>query len=217
MPNLPDLLSPLVGVPLSETFALLLVLHVLAGLTCVVTGLVAIVSPKRPARHPRFGGIYFWSLSIVFASATGLAVMRWEHDAYLFVLGSLAFGVASLGYAARKIRWRGWRSIHILGMSLSYVVLLTAFYVDNGPRLPLWNRLPVVVFWIGPSLIGLPIVMRALHRHAHLAADLRATRRALAVLAQSGSPGRWWPTLTAGRDRSATLPNRVNDGRDDAR
>ena len=41
-PNLPDLLSPLVGVPISETFALLLVLHVLAGLTCVATGLVAI-------------------------------------------------------------------------------------------------------------------------------------------------------------------------------
>src|SRR5438552_1617764 len=65
MPNLPDLLSPLVGVQISETLALLLVLHVLAGLTCVATGLVAIVSPKRPGRHPRFGGIYFWSLSIV--------------------------------------------------------------------------------------------------------------------------------------------------------
>ncbi len=189
MPKLPDLLTPLVGEPISEAFALLLVLHVLAGLTCVVTGLVAIVSQKRPGRHPRFGRIYYWSLSIVFASATGLAVMRWEHDAYLFMLGSLAFGVASIGYAARKIRWSSWRSIHILGMSLSYVVLLTAFYVDNGPRLPLWNRLPVVVFWIGPSLIGLPIVIRALHRHAYLATDLRATRRALAVLAQSGSPG----------------------------
>jgi hypothetical protein len=133
MPKLPELLTPLVGEPVSEAFALLLVLHVLAGLTCVATGLVAIVSQKRPRRHPCFGGIYYWSLSIVFASATGLAAMRWEHDAYLFVLGSLAFGVASIGYAARKIRWNGWRSIHIHGMSLSYVVLLTAFYVDNGP------------------------------------------------------------------------------------
>jgi hypothetical protein len=190
MPNLPDLLSPLVGEHISQAFALLLVLHIVAGLTCVVTGLVAIVSGKRPGRHPRFGTIYYWSLSVVFVSASGLAVMRWEHDAYLFILGSLAFGLASIGLGARKVRWRGWRSFHILGMSSSYVVLLTAFYVDNGPRLPLWNRLPLVAFWIGPTLIGLPIVIRALRRHAHLAADLRAIHRAIAVLAQTGSPGR---------------------------
>ena len=64
MPNLPDLLSPLVGVPISETFALLLVLHVLAGLTSVATGLVAIgqleaswadwsLSPHCPERSRR--------------------------------------------------------------------------------------------------------------------------------------------------------------------
>jgi hypothetical protein len=35
MPNLPDLLTPLVGEPVSQAFALLLVLHVLAGLTSV--------------------------------------------------------------------------------------------------------------------------------------------------------------------------------------
>jgi len=174
MSRLPQLLSPLVGDRVSLAFSLLLVFHVLAGLTCVITGLVAITSQKRPGRHPRFGGIYYWSLSVVFASATGLAAIRWQHDAYLFVLGAASFSAASVGYAARKIRWQGWTSVHILGMSLSYVVLLTAFYVDNGPRLPLWNRLPVIAFWIGPGLIGLPLVARALLRYAHPAADLRA-------------------------------------------
>lgn len=50
----------------------------------------------------------------------------------------------------------------MVGMSLSYIVLLTAFYVDNGPRLPLWERLPTIALWIGPSLIGLPLLARAL-------------------------------------------------------
>ena len=48
----------------------------------------------------------------------------------------------------------------MLGMSLSYIVLMTAFYVDNGPKLPLWDRLPTLAFWIGPSAIGLPLLGR---------------------------------------------------------
>jgi hypothetical protein len=35
-------------------------------------------------------------------------------------------------------------------MGSSYLGLLTAFYVDNGPQLPLWNRLPDWSFWILP-------------------------------------------------------------------
>ena len=161
----------------SPIFTVLLVFHILAGLTCVIAGAVAILSPKRHGRHPRFGTIYYWSLSIVFVSSTGMAGIRWSHDAHLFVLGTIAFTLASIGYSARRIRWKGWTSIHILGMSLSYIVLLTAFYVDNGPNLPVWKLLPTFAFWIGPSLIGLPLVTRALVRHTNLIADLRATVR----------------------------------------
>ncbi len=50
-------------------------------------------------------------------------------------------------------------------MGLSYVVMLTAFYVDNGPRLPLYDRLPVLAFWVVPSLIGLPLIARAFRRY----------------------------------------------------
>ena len=37
--------------------------HVLLGLTCTITGLVAMLSAKRPGRHPRFGSVYFWCLA----------------------------------------------------------------------------------------------------------------------------------------------------------
>jgi hypothetical protein len=46
--------------------------------------------------------------------------------------------------------------------------LLTAFYVDNGPHLLLYNRLPTIVLWIGPSLVGLPLILRALIRRSVL-------------------------------------------------
>jgi hypothetical protein len=60
-----------------------MVFHLFAGLTCVVTGAVAIASSKRHGRHPRSGDVYYWSLSVVFASATGLAGIQWTHDAHL--------------------------------------------------------------------------------------------------------------------------------------
>jgi hypothetical protein len=74
--------------------------------------------------------------------------MRWEHSAYLFVLGCVAFAFGSTGSTARKRRWPGWLTMRTIGMSLSYIVLLTAFYIDNGPKLPLWDRLPSIMFWL---------------------------------------------------------------------
>ena len=52
-------------------------IHVLLGIACVITGLIAMLSEKRPGPHPKFGTIYFWFLSAVFATATFLSVMRW--------------------------------------------------------------------------------------------------------------------------------------------
>jgi hypothetical protein len=175
MPTQPDalteLLSRFVGAPVSLVFGLVLLVHVPAGLTCVVTGAVALLSRKQRGRHPVFGEVYYWALVIVFVTATALAFMRWTESAYLFVLGAIAFAFASVSYWARKKRWPGWLTVHMVGMSLSYIVLLTAFYVDNGPKLPLWDRLPPIAFWVGPSILGLPLLARALLRRGRARLD----------------------------------------------
>jgi hypothetical protein len=74
-------------------------------------------------------------------------------------------------------------------MSSSYIVLLTAFYVDNGPRLPLWKELPHIAFWIGPTLIGAPIVARALARHMDVWRDLRELMQRRGPVATSTDRG----------------------------
>jgi len=187
MPGLADLVSRLVpgAQHLSVPFAALLLVHVPAGLTSVVTGGVAAASQKRPGRHPRFGTIYFWALAVVFISASGMAALRWTEDRHLFVLGAISFGVASVGYAARRVRWDGWKSFHALGMGVSYVVLLTAFYVDNGPHLPLWDRLPAIAYWTLPALVGIPLLVRGLRRHTRFSRDLRAAALALSRSSRS--------------------------------
>ena len=148
--------------------------HVLAGLVGVATGVIAMLSEKNPGRHPRFGTMYYWSLSAVFVSATALAVVRWAEDYHLFVLGTLSFGAAFLGRTARRQRWRGWVRPHILCMGVSYILLLTAFYVDNGKSLPLWKELPSITYWLVPGAIGVPLIIRALlwHPRARHSPDL---------------------------------------------
>lgn len=139
--------------------------HIAFGLTCVVAGATAMLSRKGPGRHPLAGTIYFWALAGVFATAVALALARWAEDSTLFVLACVAFALAVFGRHARRRLWPGWPRWHMTGMGLSYVVLLTAFYVDNGANLPIWRSLPPVAYWLTPSLVGLPILLWALLRH----------------------------------------------------
>ncbi|HKQ12793.1 MAG TPA: hypothetical protein VJT80_05130 [Steroidobacteraceae bacterium] len=153
-------------IPSSDPLFLRIVaIHVLLGLAAAVTGLLAMLSAKGPGRHPRFGTLYFWLLTSLFLSATALSVMRWAHAYHLFILGALAFVAAFAGRAARRRRIRAWARVHIAGMGSSYVLMLVAFYVDNGSQLPPLNQLPPWTYWALPASVGVPIIVWALLRH----------------------------------------------------
>jgi hypothetical protein len=177
---MPLLARELFGLPIPDEGALFdvaLACHIAAGLTCVITGALAATAPKRPGRHTLSGRVFFWSLAVVFASSTTMAVLRFSEDWHLLLIGTVAFGAASLGYLARRRPRPGWQRVHIPAMGGAYIALFTGFYVDNGPHLPLWDRLPTLAYWLLPSLVGVPLILRALAR-----------RRLLPV--RSASPGR---------------------------
>jgi asparagine N-glycosylation enzyme membrane subunit Stt3 len=143
----------------APVFLAILAVHVIAGLTAVITGAIAALAGKSSRRHIRAGRWYYRAITIVFATALGLAALRWAQDYYLVIIGAVAFTAATVGYLHR----RG-DTGHIAGMGIAYTAMLTAFYVDNGPHLPLWDRLPTQAFWILPSAVAAPIIVRALTR-----------------------------------------------------
>jgi hypothetical protein len=143
--------------------------HVLIGLIAVIAGAIAMLSRKRAGRHPRAGTIYFWSLAALTITASVLSIVRWSENYHLFVLGVLAIGAAILGRHARRQQWPSWARYHITGMGLSYVFMLTAFYVDNGKSIPLWNQLPPILYWLLPAIVGVPLILRAVFRYSHKA------------------------------------------------
>ena len=139
--------------------------HVMLGLACTITGVIAMLSQKSPGRHPRYGTIYFWCLAGVLLTSTSLAVVRLADDYNLFILGALSFAAAYLGRQARRQRGRYWIRLHITCMGASYLFLLIAFYVDNGKQLPVWKDLPHFTYWLFPAAIGVPLIIRALLWH----------------------------------------------------
>ncbi len=139
--------------------------HVLFGLAAVVTGAAAMLSNKGPGAHSNFGTVYFWCLFGVFVTMSALSFMRWAENYHLFILGALSFGAASFGRTAARRRWNQWPRLHLTGMGASYILMLTAFYVDNGRNLPLWRELPELTFWLLPGALGVPLIVHAIYRH----------------------------------------------------
>ena len=86
--------------------------------------------------------------------------MRWAADYHLFLFGAGAFAAAWLGRTAMRRRWPGGTRLHISAMGASYVLLLVAFYVDNGKNRPLWRALPPIAYWLLPTAVGTPIALR---------------------------------------------------------
>jgi hypothetical protein len=103
-------------------------------------------------RHHRWGTRYLWAHTVVFLTATMLSVQRWQADAYLYGLAVLGYSLALSGYGTRRLRQTPWLR-HLLG---EWRVIAHLF--------PGLNRLPTLTFWVAPTLIAPPFLVRAIAR-----------------------------------------------------
>jgi hypothetical protein len=157
----------IVGIQVPDTrpvFLAALGVHLAAGATAVIAGALAAASRKRAGRHPHAGTVYLWALATVFVTAAVMAGMRWRQDAHLFAIATAALTLGLVGWRARRRHRPGWVRRHAIGVGGSYIALLTGFYVDNGPQLPVWDRLPHLTYWLLPTAVGAPLIWLTLHR-----------------------------------------------------
>src|SRR5215831_5911396 len=94
-------------------------------------------------------------------------------------------------------------SWHLTSMGAFFILMITAFYVDNGKNLPLWRELPQMAFWFLPAMIGTPIILLVLRTHPLVMAYDRAGRHVKPghhpmKTALSGEEGRGWGIVGAG-------------------
>lgn len=157
----------LLGIPIPDegpVFLVAVIIHIAAGIVSVAAGLVAMLSRKGGRVHVLFGRIFVGGIAALFVTMLVLATIRWPLDNHLAALGLVAAAAAAIGFVNRRRHGRDSR--HILAMGVAYIAMLTAFYVDNGPFLPLWNLLPSWAFWILPAAVGGPIIAWAIRRRS---------------------------------------------------
>ena len=162
--------EPFLGLDVASTSAVFLTIlsgHVVAAIVAIAAGLVAMLARKGSRRHRRAGRTYLTAVLVVFLTACVMAAFRWMDDYPLVITGAVAAVSAIFGFLYRRLHRPG-DAPHIIAMALSYVAMLTAFYVDNGPHLPVWNLLPPIIFWFLPATVGVPLTIRAVRRAARL-------------------------------------------------
>jgi len=140
-------------------------IHVAVALICVLAAFLAMFSNKRNKYHPEFGTVYYWCLLVVFITSIVVSIIRWPLDNQLLILGTFSFGFALAGRMAQRNKWKSRMRWHLMCMSMSFILILTAFYVDNGKNIPLWKLLPSLYYWLIPGLIGIPIMVFVLRHH----------------------------------------------------
>lgn len=148
----------------SPVFLAILAVHVTAALIAVICGAMLALRRKGDQRHRRTGHVYALARTVVAITTVALSAFDIGRDWPLDILGVLAAGLAGLGVAHRR-RHRPGHTGHILAMGGSYVLMLTAFYVDNGKSLPLWRDLPTLTYWLLPTAVGTPLIARAIIGH----------------------------------------------------
>lgn len=132
-------------------------MHITAGSLGLILGPVAILAAKRPGRHTLAGTAYFVAITIVCCSAAGLAVIRWHSIWWFLPIAAFSYFWAPVGYGAARRRYDGWLRWHVVGQGGSYIALTTALLVVNlGTAVPL--------AWALPTLIGAPLIRRAVGR-----------------------------------------------------
>ena len=151
----------------SDNNLLLIILgiHIASGLTCVISGLVAMLSNKVKKVHPAAGRIYYWGMVFVFITVILILIMKPPINIPILILDFFTFLFTYLGKRLARLNNPSRTRLHIICMGLSYILLLTGFYVDDGKNLPFWNQFSQLFFWLFPSVIGIPIILYTLLRY----------------------------------------------------
>jgi hypothetical protein len=79
-----------------------LLIHVIAGVVCLITGFIAIFSnPKGGKLHRKSGLIYFWSMVIIFLTSV-ISITLFNFQFFLFMISIFSFFLSFTGYRALK-------------------------------------------------------------------------------------------------------------------
>jgi len=130
---------------------ILLILHVIAGFTSLITGGIASSTRKGGQGHRRAGKWYFWGMTGVFITAIAVSILK--NLAFLFMIGFFSYYFVV----------RGYRMLYLKGLGRSQKAgaldwFITAVALLFGIGLVTWavtQKLNGNSFWPVPAVFGI--------------------------------------------------------------
>jgi uncharacterized membrane protein len=80
----------------------MLVIHVIFATLALLSGALAIILKSNTPRHKPIGRIYFWSMTVVFITATFISVIK--NLQFLFLIGIFTYYATLIAYRALKLK-----------------------------------------------------------------------------------------------------------------
>jgi uncharacterized membrane protein len=144
----------------------LLGVHIAAGSTAFVMAPLALIAAKGGKAHRRWGKIYFWSMTVV--AATALVLSLYRPVLFLALVAVFSFYAAFSAYRVlfhknlprgQKVTWPDWSAaVFTFGTSLSLALLGAV-----RPMLVQNLRIPAIVF----GLIGMRLAGKSIWQFLH--------------------------------------------------
>ncbi|MCU0359472.1 MAG: hypothetical protein MUF75_01950 [Bacteroidia bacterium] len=78
------------------------IIHVSAGATALISGLLAILFRKQVKIHKPIGRIYFWSMTVIFTSAVYMAFVKF--NVFLFCVAFFTYYACLTAYRALRLK-----------------------------------------------------------------------------------------------------------------
>jgi hypothetical protein len=142
--------------------------HVATGVLAWATGGVALWR-NLPGRRSRGTlAAFHWSVLAVAVTASVLVAFRPAELWWLWLLATLSYGLALLGYLAPRERSLGWLRLGIHGQGGACIALVTATFVVSV------GGVAQIAAWALPTLVGVPLLELWYRRAA--AAEHRAVQ-----------------------------------------
>ena len=86
-----------------ETFInVSLIIHIAAGCTALLAGLLAIIFRNKVHKHRPFGKIYFWCMTVIFITAIYISVYR--GNIFLFCVAFFTYYSCITAYRSLKLK-----------------------------------------------------------------------------------------------------------------
>jgi hypothetical protein len=145
------------------------VVHGIVGTALLVAGFLALRAPKcRASGHGRFGNAYCALLITCLPLGLVIGSMHPGQSAFeIATWPTLAMGI--VGWAAmrrrpRRFLGRPWIAAHVGGMGGSYIGVVTASVFQSLGRVRPDTTATAVAIFALPTVIGTPLILRAIAR-----------------------------------------------------